>query len=102
MQMLQAVSLRELGMNIDEVHDEVWMLAKKSKFEPLIPELERASKEITPQAKLACFAAAYQIVNDGIELHSKKKDAHGADDCLPIFVYSLIKAEPTHLTSDLK
>ena len=57
---------------------------------------------VTPQEKIACFANAYQIIFDAIDVYSKKSHAAGADESTPLLIYYMLKAMPGQIYSTTK
>jgi hypothetical protein len=56
----------------------------------------------TPEEKLKCLIEAYRIISEILGTSSDKKEAVGADDTLPVFIYSILKACPSKLVTNLK
>jgi len=88
---LQNVPPEIFEIKQDHRHVEVWKLIIKSKYKQnKIIELRKVQKCFTPKEKLLCYAEAYSIVVNSIEVFSKKKEAAGADDSMPIIIFLLM------------
>ncbi len=85
-------------------HDKLWKLAVKRSIcgSSHAIGLERVEKVATPRDKMKCYAEAYNIAVDAIELYSKKNDTPGADDSTPVLFYLVLRSCPTHVFTTLK
>lgn len=56
----------------------------------------------TPIGKLKSMTECFTTIIDSLTLASNKNEGAGADDSLPILIYVILKALPTHLHSNIK
>lgn len=65
-------------------------------------ELKKVSRYKTPRDKLICLVNACKLISGMVSEQAKLQSmATGADDILPPFVYTMIKANNEELLSDL-
>ena len=65
-------------------------------------ELLAMDRARTPHQKLAYLRLSVNIISQGLMKFSDRKDAAGADDMLPMFLYVIIMAAPQFIYSNLK
>ncbi|MDR3547346.1 MAG: hypothetical protein P4M11_03560 [Candidatus Pacebacteria bacterium] len=71
-------------------------------FSLAIEEIRKVDWAPSPQEKLGCYVAAYEIIANGIATFSAGEKIVGADDTTPIIVYLLIRAAPERVFSTMK
>ncbi|KFK39302.1 hypothetical protein AALP_AA3G227000 [Arabis alpina] len=88
----QFISPENLDIQPTFQNETSWLLAQK--------ELQKINMYKAPRDKLVCILNCCKVINN-LLLNASNKNAHGADEFLPVLIYVTIKANPPQLHSNL-
>lgn len=71
-------------------------------WDSAIQSLKKIDLAISPLGKLKNMTECFKTIIDSLTLAANKNEGAGADDCLPILIYVILKALPSRLYSNMK
>jgi len=99
---LSKLAPEQLNIKYYNYHPELINLFIKSNSQPVIIDLKRIDKFLTPKSKLKAHATMHKQIVDSLGLLAKNEDNIGAEDPIPLLVYLYSQNQPSHVISTIK
>ena len=103
------VNFDNLEIPIRNRQPEMWEYAAKRRLSYIkksskknFLELARMDSQITPLEKLDCVMDCFKVITQVLDLAAGKEGAGGADEALPIMIYTVLKARPRRIFTNSK
>jgi len=83
------INFDHLEIPLRNRQQEMWEYASK--------QLSRMDSQITPLEKLDCIMDCFKVITQVLDLAAGKEGSGGADEALPIMIYTVLKACPRRI-----